>query len=94
MNGVFVIMIATMPRCLHMFDSGFQCISESLESTDFCEAHQRVVLLESERLQDAIWRKMLLRFVALVLLLMFLIPLFYTLRDLYLGPPAKAQEVW
>ena len=94
MNGVVVIMIAIMPRCLHMFDSGFQCIGESLESTDFCEAHQKVVLLEAERLQDPFWRKTLLRFVALVLLLMFLIPLFYTLRDLYLGPPVKAQEVW
>jgi hypothetical protein len=30
----------------------------------------------------------------LVLLLMFLIPLFYTLRNLYFGPPVKAQEVW
>ena len=77
-----------------MFDSGLQCISESLEPTDFCEAHQKVVLFDSERLQDPIWRKTLLRFVALVLLLMFLIPLFYTLRDLYFGPPVKAQEVW
>ena len=77
-----------------MFDSGFQCISESMEPTDFCEAHQEVVMLESERLEDSIWRKTLLRFVALVLLLMFLIPLFYTLRELYLGPPVKAQEDW
>jgi hypothetical protein len=77
-----------------MFDSGFQCISEALEPTDFCEAHQRVVQLESERLEHSLWRKTLLRFVAFVLLLMFLIPLFYTLRDLYFGPPVKAQEVW
>jgi len=94
MNGVFVIMITIMPRCLHMFDSGFQCVGEALETTDFCEAHQTVVAFESERLEDSIWRKTLLRFVALILLLMFLIPLFYTLRDLYFGPPVKAQEVW
>ena len=94
MNGVLIIMIATMPRCLHIFDSGFQCIGETLESTDFCEAHQKVVAFESERLEDSRWRKTVLRFVALVLLLMFLIPLFYTLRDLYFGPPVKAQEVW
>ena len=94
MNGVFVIMITVMARCLHMFDSGFQCISESMEPTDFCESHQKVVMLESERLEDSIWRKTLLRFVALVLLLMFLVPLLYTLRDLYLGPPVKAQEDW
>lgn len=77
-----------------MFDSGFQCISEAMEPTDFCESHQKVVLLDSERLEDPIWRRMLLRLVALVLLLMFLIPLYYTLRDLYLGPPVSAQEVW
>jgi hypothetical protein len=77
-----------------MFESGFQCVSETLDPTDFCEAHQKVVAFESERLEDSIWRKMFLRFVAMVLLLMFLIPLFYTLRDLYLGTPVKAQEDW
>ena len=87
-------MIAAMSRCLHIFDSGLQCISEALEPTDFCEAHQKVVAFESDRLEDSIARKALVRFVALVLLIMFLIPLFYTLRELYLGPPVKAQEVW
>ena len=77
-----------------MFESGFQCVGEAMDPTDFCEAHQKVVAFESERLEDSIWRKLFLRFVALVLLLMFLIPLFYTLRDLYLGPPVKAQEDW
>ena len=65
-----------------------------MDPTDFCEAHQKVVAFEPERLEDSGWRKTFLRFVALVLLLMLLIPLFYTLRDLYLGPPVKAQEVW
>ena len=65
-----------------------------MDATDFCEAHQKVVAFESERLEDSIWRKLFFRLVALVLLLMFLIPLFYTLRDLYLGPPVKAQEDW
>jgi hypothetical protein len=77
-----------------MFDSGFQCVSETMEPTDFCEAHQKVVAFESERLEEPMWRKFLLRLVALVLLLLFLIPLFYTLKDLYLGPPVKAQEDW
>ena len=81
-----------MARCLHIFESGFQCISETLAPTDFCEAHQKVVAFESERLQDSGWRKIFLRFVAFVLLLLFLIPLFYTLRDLYVGPRVKAQE--
>ena len=77
-----------------MFESGFQCIDEALDPSDFCEAHQKVVAFESERLEDSIWRKSFFRFIALILLLLFLIPLFYTLRDLYLGPPVKAQEDW
>jgi hypothetical protein len=81
-----------MPRCLHMYDSGFQCIDESIEPTEFCEAHQKIVDFES--LQDSPLRKLFYRLVAFILLLMFLIPLIYTIRNLYLGPPAKAQEVW
>ena len=83
-----------MSRCLHIFDSGFQCTADADEPTDFCEAHQKVVAFESERLEDSIWRKAFFRLVAFVLLLLFLIPLFYTLRDLYFGPPVKAQEDW
>jgi hypothetical protein len=94
MSTVLVINIATMPRCLHIFDSGFQCIGETIAPTDFCEAHQKVVAFESENIDDSSWRKTVLRFVAFVLLLMFLIPLFYTLRDLYVGPRVKAQEDW
>ena len=85
---------ATMARCVHIYDSGFQCIGETWEETDFCDAHQKVVPFEPEGLQDSVWRKAFLRFVALVLLLLFLIPLYYTLRELYLDPPAKAHEVW
>ena len=83
-----------MARCLHMYDSGFQCGDETLDPTEFCEAHQKVVAFEFDRLEDSFWRKIVLRFVALILLLIFLIPLFYTLRDWYFGPPVKAQEVW
>jgi hypothetical protein len=50
--------------------------------------------VEFEKLEDPVWRKFIFRVAAVVLLLLFLIPLFYTLRDLYLGPPTKAQEVW
>jgi len=83
---------ATMSRCLHIYDSGMQCIDDSIEPTDFCEAHQKVV--DFVRLEDRPLRKIIVRLIALVLLLLFLIPFFYTLRSLYLGPPAKAQEVW
>jgi len=74
-----------------MYDSGFQCVADAIEATDFCDAHQKVV--EFESLQDPPWRKIFYRLVALILLLLFLIPLIYTLRNLYLGPPSKAQEV-
>jgi hypothetical protein len=83
-----------MPRCLHIFDSGFQCIDETLDTSDFCEAHQKIVAFEAEGLEDSGWRKIVLRLVAFVLLMLFLIPLFYTLRDLYVGPRVKAQEDW
>ena len=82
-----------MARCLHIYDSGFQCIGENVDETDFCESHQKVVPFEMEELADSVWRKAFFRFVALILLLLFLIPLYYTLKDLYLGPPVKAQEV-
>ena len=75
-----------------MYQSGFQCIEDSVDSSDFCDSHQRVVAFEP--LTDSPWRKILFRLIALVLLLLFLIPFVYTLRTLYFGPPAKAQEVW
>jgi heme A synthase len=81
-----------MARCLHIYDSGFQCIGETVDGTDFCDAHQKVVPFESWEVST--WRKVFFRFVALILLLIFLIPLYYTLRDMYFGPPVKAQEVW
>ena len=81
-----------MPRCLHMYDSGFQCSDEAIESTDFCDAHQKIV--DFERLRESPWRKLFYRLVALVLLLLFLIPFVYTIRNLYLGAPPKAQEAW
>jgi hypothetical protein len=80
-----------MARCLHIYDSGFQCVGENVDETDFCEAHQKIVSFETE-LEDSGWRKTFFRFVALILLLLFLIPLYYTLKELYIGPPVKAQE--
>jgi hypothetical protein len=93
MNRVVAIIIATaMPRCLHVHDSGFQCVSEALDSSDFCEDHQKIVPFEVP--EETSWQKVFLRFVALILLIMFLVPIIYTLRNLYVGPPAEAQEVW
>ena len=38
------------------------------------------------------FKKVVLRVVALILLVMFLIPVYYTLRTLYLGPQVQVQE--
>ena len=81
-----------MPRCLHIYDSGFQCVDEAVDLTDFCGDHQKIIPFESAA--ESGWQKIFFRFVALILLIMFLIPLVYTLRNLYVGPPAKVQEVW
>ena len=81
-----------MPRCLHIYDSGFQCVDEAVDLTDFCGDHQKIIQFESAA--ESGWQKIFFRFVALILLIMFLIPLVYTLRNLYVGPPAKVQEVW
>ena len=81
-----------MLRCNHIYDSGFQCEAEALGNTSLCGVHQKVVAVES--LDGPRWRKLILRFVALILLIMFLLPIAYTLKNLYLVPPPKAQEVW
>jgi hypothetical protein len=75
-----------------MYESGFQCVDETIDSTDFCDAHQRVVAFDA--VEEPGWRKAVFRFVALLLLIIFLLPLLYTLRNLYMDPPAEAQEVW
>lgn len=75
-----------------MYESGFQCLGETVETTDFCDVHQKV--LAFERLEDSGWRKGIVRLVAFILLLLFLVPIAYTLRNLYIGPPAKVQEGW
>ena len=81
-----------MPRCLHVYESGFQCLGEAVEPTEFCDSHQKIV--DFERLHESPWRKAFYRLIALILLLLFLIPFVYTLRSLYFAPPAKAQESW
>src|SRR5690606_24666971 len=89
--GLAAIITAIMARCLHILDSGLQCIDEAIEGTDFCDAHQRVVAFERDDETGAL-RKVMMRVIALILLLIFLIPIVNTLRTLYLGPPTRAQE--
>jgi hypothetical protein len=75
-----------------MYGSGFRCVGETMDETDFCDSHQKVVAFPP--LDEASWKKPLMRVVALILLIIFLIPLIFSLRNLYYGTPAKAQEVW
>jgi hypothetical protein len=81
-----------MARCAHIYDSGFQCVDETVAPTELCSTHQRVVAFES--LADSPWRKIVLRVVAFVLLLLLLVPVFYTLKNLHWGPAEDAQEAW
>jgi hypothetical protein len=48
-----------------------------------------------EKLNDHPLRKLLLRLVALILLILFLVPFYYTAKKaLYLGPPTLSEEGW
>ena len=79
-----------MPRCLHIHDSGFQCVSEAVDTTELCDDHQKVVPFELP--VETGWQKIIFRLVALILLIMFLVPIVYRLRNLFVGPPARAKE--
>jgi hypothetical protein len=83
---------APMPRCVHIYGSGIQCIDENIDPTEFCEAHQKVVAFQSERLEESWIRKSVMRVVALVVLLvMFLVPIYYTLKTLWARPVAARE---
>ena len=80
----------TMQRCFHLYESGSQCEEEALLGGDFCPDHDHAhVFFE---VGDYPVRKLVTRMVALILLVIFLIPFYYTLKTLYLSPPIEAQE--
>ena len=81
-----------MQRCLHLYRSGWQCDSEAAPGSGFCENHFSEV--EFERLRDRPFRKLTLKIVAVILVIMFLIPFYYTLKSLYASRPTQAQESW
>jgi hypothetical protein len=85
-----------MARCFHIYDSGLQCVDEAIETTDFCDAHQKVIPFErlEDYLEEDPWRKFLIRLIAFLLLITLLIPFWYTLKSLYRGTPAQAQDSW
>ena len=83
-----------MARCPHIYANGFQCIDETFDATERCESHQKVVPFIPVRLKDSWMRKAALRVVAFILLVtLFVIPILYSLKNLYWGAPAQAREV-
>jgi hypothetical protein len=73
-----------MVRCAHLYVSGEQCEREAFPGIDFCEDHADLHRVE-DQLEESPFKKAVIRLAALILLVMFLIPLYYTLRTLYLG---------
>ncbi len=80
-----------MQRCFHLYSSGQQCEAEALDGIDMCEDHA-VATGMFEGLSDHPVRKLALRIVAFTLLLIFLVPFYYTLKALYLSAPVELQE--
>ena len=85
------MMVPVMPRCTHLYESGPQCSEEALPGSDFCPDHE-VIHDVFEPLSDHPFRKFIMRVAALILLIAFLIPFYYTLRSLYLSQTIEAQE--
>lgn len=80
-----------MQRCAHLYESGSQCSEEALPDGDFCGDHE-VIHDFFEPLTDHPFRKLVMRVAALVLLIIFLIPFYYTLKGMYLNRTIDAQE--
>ena len=85
------IIALTMFRCVHLYESGTRCSGEVLEGTDFCPDHYPSPP-NHDAFDDHPFQKLVARLVALILLLIFLIPFYYTLRTLYLELPPAAEE--
>ncbi len=83
--------IYLMQRCVHLYLSGQQCDREAFPGDDFCEDHVDGHPPNDE-LEERPVGRLVVRVVALILLVMFLIPIYYTLKMLYLGPPVQVQE--
>ena len=81
-----------MRRCFYLYRSGWRCESEALPRGDFCESH--ISEVEFKKLKEAPFRKLSLKIVSLILLIMFLIPFYYTLKSLYASRPIQAEEGW
>jgi hypothetical protein len=80
-----------MHRCSYLYESGRQCTEEAVPDSDFCEDHE-FVHDHFEPLSEGPLRKLAMRLAALLLLLTFLIPFYYTLKTLYLSQNIEVQE--
>ncbi len=83
--------MVVMQRCAHLYESGIQCNEEVLPDGNFCEDHE-VIHDFFEPLTDHPFRKLIMRVAALILLIAFLIPFYYTLKSMYLNQTVTAQE--
>ena len=80
-----------MRRCSYLYESGRQCSEDALLDGEFCDDHERVHE-QFEPLADSPFRRFFVRLAALLLLLAFLIPFYYTIKTLYLGSLLEVQE--
>jgi len=85
------MMVSAMQRCSHLYESGQRCSEEALPGSGFCSDHE-IIHDAFELLSDHPWRKRIIRLAALILLIIFLIPFYYTLKSLYLNQTIEAQE--
>lgn len=81
-----------MNRCLHQYESGWQCQGEAQDASDFCDAHQRVVAFE--RLEDSMFRRMFVPVIAFILVVILLGPVFSTLRHFVSVPRVAMRGAW
>jgi hypothetical protein len=71
-----------MHRCAHLYESGRQCTRFAIDDRDFCEDH--AILPDTfDRDETSGIGRLVLRIAALVLLIIFLIPFYYTVKSLY-----------
>lgn len=81
-----------MNRCSHLYRSGWRCEEEAIPGRDFCEDH--ISDVEWKRVKANPIKKMGMRVIALLLLIMFLVPFYYTLKFLYESRPTEIREGW
>ena len=85
------MMVPVMQRCSHLYEAGQQCSGEALSGSGFCSDHE-VIHDAFEPLSDHPYRRLVIRLAAVILLIIFLIPFYYTLKTLYLNQIIEAQE--